>query len=101
LLVHADAGEISLHEHLDRVMEQVRSHRDRMRVVTGPSRDVVPEPKLVVVEAGQRDNAVVPRRSIIPVHFHAIATPRVSSRPIASQSVAHRGPPPAVPHQAK
>ena len=33
--------------------------------------------------------------------FHAIATPRVSSRPIASHSDAYRWPPPAVPHQAK
>ena len=36
-----------------------------------------------------------------PARYHAITTPRVAPRPSASHSVAFRGLPFAVPHQAK
>jgi hypothetical protein len=42
-----------------------------------------------------------PRRAARRWRPDAVTTPRVSSRPTASQSVPHLGPPTAVPHQAK
>src|SRR6478609_4476000 len=51
---------------------------------------------------GALSYARLPARPLFGVaRFHAIAPPRVSSRPTASQSVPYRWPPTAVPHQAK
>src|SRR6478609_5553023 len=51
---------------------------------------------------GALSYARLPARPLFGVaRFHAIAPPRVSSRPTASQSVPYRELPPAVPHQAK
>src|SRR6478735_8275477 len=51
---------------------------------------------------GAMSYARLPARPLFGVaRFHAIAPPRVSSRPPASHSVPQRGPPTAVPHQAK
>ena len=51
--------------------------------------------------ASAQRNGLQVARDPAQIRFHAVTTPRVPRRPSASHSVPDRGPPPAVPHQAK